>query len=697
MNNKTERYILSIVIATGVASIATQLVILREFLTLFSGNEFVIAITLFNWLILGGVGTLIARFLHTIIRPTTGLLTNLSVLLSLFGIAELLCIRILFKILFIHGQEAGFYETFLFTFFISSPYCILLGFLLPFSLYVIKSMSEEYSPVKVYMADNAGDALGGAFFSFVLVFLFTPVEAVILSSLPLIAVSLFAMSYFKQPKLLSFAYILLFSACIVSGLNFEKSSLERKNCNLVFYTETPYGRVEVQEYMGDFSLIRDGSPLFDVNNLEQSEQIVHYGLSQLDTVDSILFVSASSNVFSEAQKYQPQRIDYVEIDPDVAGAMFNYSFLQKSDNVFLIHDDPIKFLKENDTKFNAVIMDLPDPDTFGLNRFYSKEFFMTVKDHLSNNGVFVFSVQGFENYPEENLLKKLSSLYKTAGLCFEYIMILPFSQTYFVLSEKPLDSDIPKLLRAKGIETSYLKKFFIPSLVKLKTEKLKRMINTKAPVNSDFSPVIIKNAFGYWFVKYQSSPMLFGVCLSVILAVYLFFLSKSESILFFTGFSAMAVQIAGLFIFQILFGSIYLKTGMLITLFLAGLLAGAWIGEKSENINSIRCLFIPDILIILMLIIFVCAVYLVRYDLSQLFFFGFSFVFAGICGLQFSYGIKTEKDNSSRVSGFFAADLMGAGAGLLIFTLVLLPYLGIFYSVAALCCIKTLSLIRYKL
>ena len=223
------------------------------------------------------------------------------------------------------------------------------------------------------------------------------------------------------------------------------------------------------------------------------------------------------------------------------------------------------------------------------------------------------------------------------------------------------------------------------------------LINTKAPVNSDFSPVIIKNAFGYWFGKFQSSPMLFGVCLSLLFTIYLFFLSKSETILFFTGFSAMAIQIAGLFIFQILFGSIYLKTGMLVTVFLSGLLAGALIGEKSKQVDSIRYLLITDILMILLLVAFGFSIYLIRYDLPQCFFFGFSFLFASVCGLQFFYGMKREQDHSTMISGFFAADLMGAGAGLLIFSLVLLPYLGIFYAVAVLICIKTVSLIRYTL
>ena len=49
------------VIATGISSVVTQLLTIREFLTQFQGNEIVIALIFFNWLILGGIGTLMAR------------------------------------------------------------------------------------------------------------------------------------------------------------------------------------------------------------------------------------------------------------------------------------------------------------------------------------------------------------------------------------------------------------------------------------------------------------------------------------------------------------------------------------------------------------------------------------------------------------------------------------------------------------
>ncbi|MCK4467481.1 MAG: hypothetical protein KAU60_03935, partial [Desulfobacterales bacterium] len=61
MKRKSERAITLIVIATGISSVVTQLLIIREFLAQFQGKEFVIALILINWLIIGGIGTLLAH------------------------------------------------------------------------------------------------------------------------------------------------------------------------------------------------------------------------------------------------------------------------------------------------------------------------------------------------------------------------------------------------------------------------------------------------------------------------------------------------------------------------------------------------------------------------------------------------------------------------------------------------------------
>ena len=100
------------VIATGIASIVTQVLTIREFLTQFQGNEIVIALNLFNWLILGGIGTLLARILVPPTRnASAGILGWLSIVLCLLAVLQILAIRLLRGIVFSYGISVGFYPT----------------------------------------------------------------------------------------------------------------------------------------------------------------------------------------------------------------------------------------------------------------------------------------------------------------------------------------------------------------------------------------------------------------------------------------------------------------------------------------------------------------------------------------------------------------------------------------------------------
>ncbi|MBW2589672.1 MAG: hypothetical protein JRD71_02950, partial [Deltaproteobacteria bacterium] len=121
-----------VVIATGISSVVTQLLTIREFLAQFNGNEFIIALILFNWLVLGGIGTLLSK---TVSRSSRHVSVNhlgwLSFCLVCLPVLQILGIRILREVLFIHGSSVGFYPTFAFTFLTIAPYCLLIGFVLP--------------------------------------------------------------------------------------------------------------------------------------------------------------------------------------------------------------------------------------------------------------------------------------------------------------------------------------------------------------------------------------------------------------------------------------------------------------------------------------------------------------------------------------------------------------------------------------
>ena len=723
-----QKKLLYVVIATGIYSVTAQLVIIREFFSLFAGNEFIVAIIFFNWLVLGGIGTSFQRISTKFIPPFPAILSFLSLFLCFTGLFTIVFIRIFHKTLFFYGFEPGFYKTFIFTFFLSAPYCLILGFLLPFTLYILKNISNKFSSIKVYMADNIGDALGGALFSFILVFFFTPLKALFVSCIPLIYFS-FILLKNKKPNIKIISCLIFVFVLILMGIGvfFENFTLNKKNCNLEFYKDTPYGRIEVHKYMDDYTFFANGVSLFNTENTKLAEEIVHYGLSQIQTHKNILFISCVPNAFSETMKYFPKNIDYIEIDPEVSKAMFKFSFLKKFNSVSNIFDDARKYLNKTKKKYNAIIMCAPNPDTFQANRYYTKEFFVLAKKHIKKNGVLVFSIKGFDNYPEENLLKKISCLYATAKTCFKNIMVLPSSETYFIVSDKPLNNNIPLLLSQKKINTSYIKNYFYGDITKQRIKNLLNMIDKNAMLNLDFSPDIIKYSFNHWFSKFNSSPFVFGLICFVIFILYIISLTKIETILFFTGFAAMSFEILIIFVFQILFGCIYLKTGIIVTVFLAGLFFGAWFGEKwikgkwnqkkwfKEKTNKIdfnKILFNLDILIILLILIFGGMIFIFKDNLHYSIFFLYSFAFAFFCGLQFSIALKTNTslsnsnklnpsksnldilntDTSNKAAGFFAADLMGAALGLILFSLILVPFLGIFKAVLCLCLIKIISL-----
>ncbi|MBU0698500.1 MAG: hypothetical protein KKE59_03625, partial [Proteobacteria bacterium] len=323
MKKKNERAILRVVIATGISSVVTQLLIIREFLAQFQGNEFVIALILFNWLFLGGVGTILA---HRITRrwwqPTADRLGWLSLLLAGLAAIQILAVRELRDVFFIHGTSVGFYPTLAYTFFTLAPYGLVLGFVLPYSLFVIRTQSPDFPGAGIYITDNLGDVSGGALFSFALVYLVTPLQAAFLANLPLVAATylLFGSSARRRPLTVLATGITL--AMLFGCMFLETASLTPAEGKLVHYRESRYGRIEVHQDQEQYTLFVGGAPLFSSQNLVVAEESVHYPLAQVPRAGQILLISAEAGMLGELQKYRPDAVDYVELDPEVAKVEF---------------------------------------------------------------------------------------------------------------------------------------------------------------------------------------------------------------------------------------------------------------------------------------------------------------------------------------------------------------------------------------
>ncbi|MCD6388797.1 MAG: hypothetical protein J7L69_05245 [Desulfobulbaceae bacterium] len=688
-----EHAVLRVIIATGISSVVTQLLTIREFLSRFQGNEIVIALALFNWLLLGGIGTLFSRSLSRFFQPTANRLAWLSLILAAFANLQILLVRTLRDFVFIPGSSVGFYPTFIYTFFTILPYCLLLGFVLPYSLYLIRTRITDYPGAKVYIVDNIGDVSGGILFSFCLVFWATPMQAICLANLPLLLASwfLFPRPYRLRPLALAGSTLTLL--ILVSGILTELQTLAPAQGRLVHYRESRYGRIEMQQDREQFTLFQDGVPVFSNQNLSMAEETVHYPLSQLrEKPKNILLISAEGGMMAEIAKYEPERVDYVELDPQVTSVLFDFGLLQKIDGLSIIHRDGRAWLSETEQIYDAIIVNLPEPDTFQINRFFTDRFYELARSHLAPHGILSFSVTGFDNFLAEPQRLKLSSLRNTAAAHFNHVLLLPGQTVFFLCSSHPIDVDIPALLEKKGIETCSIEGFYHGNISPERISSLNSRMDREVAINLDEKPHLMAIMFDQWFAKYDSSPIIFIVVLAGSVLFYLFRLSREEFVLFSTGAMTMGSEMLVIFAFQIYYGYIYFQIGLIVTVFLAGLLPGAWYGERLRS-RGRQVLLLSDSMLIGLLILLIVALKIGGDLLPVPFYLVFGFMVSLICGFQFPVALYLRGGDNPAVARVFSADLIGAGFGTLFTSLVLIPYCGLIWAAAGLIGMKCISLL----
>jgi len=677
------------IIGTGISSIAVQLVTIREFLSQFHGNEITISLVLFCWLLITGLGSLAARLVKC---SSLVLYALLMVLMAVWPLIQLILIRNFREILFIHGISPGFYQIFFYIMMTLAPYCLMVGFILPHSLTVLHDFHHEFTSGELYLTDSIGDICGGILFSFVLVYWVKPFKTIAFTSTLMIIVGLILLISARRYFLLILASVWVFLFCLfVFDSSFETSTLSKQYGDIVRYVESPYGRIVVSREGPQHTFWESGNPLYSSANIIGIEEKIHYPLIQLERVESVLLVSGGlGESLGEVEKYHPNRIDYVELDPHLTEAAQEFGFIKNLPSLSIKNTDGRSYIKTTDQKYDAIIVDLPDPDTFQINRFYTSEFFSLSKRILSEGGVLSFGLKHSPNYISDVGKKKLSIMFNTARLHFQNVMILPGGEAYFLCRDGELSTDVPSRLRAKSIITDYIEGFYYGNVTKERIDQIQEVLDQKEYQNTDFEPRIMNVMFQEWFLKHGTSPKIFILILAGLALVYVVFMRKEEYILFSTGVATMGVEMLVIFSFQVIYGYIYLKIGAIVTVCLLGLLPGAAMGSLYEEGNKRMLVFSEIALLGLILIFFVWNSFL-RGELHQFYFLGYCFVFSFFCGFQFPLAAKMIGERQSPAAGCLAADLTGAAVGTLVVGTLLIPLWGIQSAIIFLIFVKISS------
>jgi spermidine synthase len=686
-----KRLIIWSIIGTGISSVATQLLTIREFLTQFSGNEITISLVMFCWLMLTGMGAFAAKFLKGGGERSYALLI---LIIAIWPLIQIIGIRQFREIFFTHGISPGFYPILLYISLAIAPYCLLTGFILPYSQYVLNRAQLSFESGHLYITDSVGDITGGALFSFVLVYWLKPFPIIAVTSSLLILIALLLIWNQRRPLLLT-GVLMVCSLFYIFSANhrFESSTLADQYGDIVRYIESPYGRIVITREGPQYTFWESGLPLYSDSNTIDAEEKVHYPLSQIEHSKRILLISGGlGRTLTEVFKHGPKHVDYVELDPALTRAADDAGIIEKSPSLSIINTDARRYIKKTTQRYDAILIDLPDPDTFQLNRFFTDEFFTLAKRILTEGGVLCVHLDYSTNYLSDIRRKKLSSLHNTARGRFQHVLVLPGEQAYFLMSDKELNPDIPSLLKAKGVTTDYLAGFFHGNVTGDRMKQLQDKLDRNEPLNTDVEPRLMSIVFQEWFIRHGVHPGYFFAALLALTLIYTAFMKRSEYILFSTGFATMGMEMLIIFTFQVIYGYIYLEIGAVVTAFLLGLLPGAMAGQKWRARLRLQITASEMVILSLLLLFFLWVSYL-NTEPSPLHFLVFCFVFSFFSGFQFPVAAKIIGEETSPAAGCLAADLCGAAVGTLATGTLLVPLYGIRVAAVFLILVKISSIV----
>lgn len=676
----------------GFLALSFQIFLLREFSVHFYGNEITIGFILASWLLWGGIGSLCAPRL----RWETSRLAYLYYLVILLFPICLVLLR--FSRFFLHtlpGEITGIVPMLIYSLTLSLFISFPLGVMFVFNTVFLKGHLAQ-----VYLMESLGAATAGLVVYFFFIPFFSNWQAVSAVGAFSAVIVFLSISHKKHIPLL---LLVFFSSAGLSLFDLPSQKIYWKPFHLIKSKDTPFGKLQIIKTEEQLSLYNNSLLIYSHPDLASSEESIHFAFLQKSASKSALLIGGGAGgSLQQVLKYPVNRVDYVELDPEIIRLSLQYlpelekkSFDDK--RVHLFFSDGRDFLKNTKNSYDIIILNLPDPFTAQINRFYTKEFFHMAKNKLSPEGIFSFRVTSAENYISPELQNYLTSLYFTLKEEFPVVEIIPGDSNIFLASTVRLTLDHQRLSREierLDLKNVYVNKHSLFSrLNPLRIKLLKdQVIAGKKTINHDLVPISYFFNSALWSTQFQSLETVFfrrfsrvsrfwlfdfPLIFIVMILVFLGVRRKKTSFylvpLAVMGLTTITIEILALIAFQTYYGYLYEKVALLFSCFMIGLFLGAFRGKRRRTKAYFHVLLIQSgfILLLFALILFLEA------HPSEFFFFLF-FLFLGyLGGDMFIVSNHLYLEQKKNFGLGYGLDLLGSFLGALVASSLLIPLFGL--------------------
>lgn len=712
----------------GATAVVAQVVLLRELMANFGGNEMAIGVMLCSWLLWTALGSGMLSRLARDCQPRS-LMVLLQLAAALLLPSTVFAVRAsrgLFHAL--PGEALGPVPMLLTSVAVLSAFCSVCGWLFAAGARLLSQAAHApaaHSVGSMYLLEAAGSAAGGILASLLLLPRLDSFQIAALVGLANVAAAALLGLQERRLKAITFVTLaLLAPALLLAGRRLDRRTLaaEWPGFRLLAAANSRYNSLAILENETGRTILVNGLPVASVPDPQAAEETVHFALLQHPAPRSLLLIGGglTGSLLQALRHPTMERVDYIELDPEIlrlAGRHFPAEWMAANDPRVHLHSmDGRLFLKSTALRFDVIIASLPDPQTAQLNRFYTREFFQEAAARLALGGVLSFQLHASENYISPELAQLLRCVQATARNVFPDVTVIPGDTAIFLASNRAgmltiSSEQMVTRLRARRLQTAYVREYYLP--FRLSPERVADMQQQLAPhpgtrLNRDFAPLAyyfdvtlwsgqFSETYGRWFVTLAEASFRRVLEIAILLMLPMMGLfrwrdgGKRGSAGFCVaamGFTLLALEILLLLGFQAIYGYVYHQLAIIIAVFMAGMALGSWRALRvlPADRNSMRRLVLTQVLAMLSPLL----LYFILIELTSVQSAGASVLIGNVIfpvlallagalgGYQFPLAnrIYFDGQENARPGTLYALDLAGACAGALVISAYLVPVFG---------------------
>jgi len=630
----------------GFIGMAFQMLIIREMLGLFQGNELMISIILFLWLLLTGGGAMTGIGARIPENGESGRnLRHSSLLILVLLILPVFLVSLMYygkSLFFAPGVEAGPLAFAGFLLLVLTPFCFLNGFAFTYITRILEPLGLSIR--NAYAWESAGAAAAGILCTFaILLGIFTP----------------------------------------PGGRWIEK--LFHPNDEIIATRSGPSGRITITRNGDQVNIFENGVLSQSSGNTLVCEEMTHFTMVQHDNPQNILVIGGLlSGISATLSGYSCHRVDFVEPDPSVFRFINRMKLLEgRSPGERYILEPPFKWVIHADTQYDIILIMLPGPSNLSINRFYTREFYRKLKRCMHQNAIVSIMLPGTGNYVSAEAIAAIGPVMNALRTSFSQVLIYPGENNYLIAGETPLRTDLLDALENRNIHPVYISPgYFDENRFLTRQTELNQLVQSDKTMNSDLKPVAYFAQIAWWLGQFPKG-FIWPLAIITVILILSGLLTRRTACtgMFLMGAGASGTEIIMLFILQITAGSMYLFTGLLLACFMAGLALGAvqkFTGRAGKLASSQT--FILLSFTVTSALLMVLAVWMTQTGnpvwIKTVLILILSFLTAMLTGLLFASLTKVF-ENSGTGGKIYVYDMLGAALGALVFPLVVIPILGI--------------------